>query len=357
MELVNARLLERLAEHVDLEVVAGDGLETLPAGIRRTHVTIPRGPSIARLTIFDLLGTVRLVAVRRRVDLVHTCGAVVHARADVVTVHLSHAAVIEAQGGPRPPGRVGLAGAVASARRQLAAAMERWAFRPGRVRRLVVISRSDAAAFAARYPGLTLALIENGIDVPDHLVGLRGDADSSQPLRVALVAGDFERKGVPLGIRAVSRTARCTLRVLGTGDLAAMRRLAESLGAADRIELLGHVRDVWDELAAADVVLSCSAHESFGLAVAEGAAAGCAVVCTDTGVGPELCADEGSGPGGIVVDADERSIAAALDRLDADRAACRAMGGVARQRTARFSWDAMAMSTLALYDELIARGP
>ena len=41
MELVSARLLERLAASVDLEVVAGDGLDTLPRGVRRTRVPIP----------------------------------------------------------------------------------------------------------------------------------------------------------------------------------------------------------------------------------------------------------------------------------------------------------------------------
>ena len=356
MELVSARLLERLALHVDLEVVAGDGLETLPPGVRRTHVPIPNGPSAARLVLFDLFGTLRLLAVRRRCDVVHTCGAVVHANADVVTMHLSHAAVIEAQGGSRPPGRSGLRGTVGSWRRRLAASLERWVLRPGRTRRLVAISRSDALDLAARYPAVELTLIENGIDVDAARTGERPSADPGAPLGVVVVAGDFERKGVALAIRAVAGTRRCRLRVVGAGDLRAMQGLAASCGAADRIELVGHRADVWPEYADADVVLSCSAHESFGLAVAEGAAAGCAVVCTDTGVGPALCEDDGSGPGGIVVEADEGAITQALDRLDTDRDSCRAMGAVAASHAARYSWDAMATSTLALYDELIRTG-
>jgi glycosyltransferase involved in cell wall biosynthesis len=357
MELVSARLLERLAEHVDLEVVAGDGLETLAPGVRRTHVPIPSHPSVARLVLFDLIGTLRLVAVRRRSDLVHTCGAVVHANADVVTMHLSHAAVIDAQGSARPPGRTGLGGAVGALRRRLAAGMERWAMRPGRARRLVAISRSDAADLATRYPGVELALIENGADVGAIDGEDDRSADPTAPLQVVVVAGDFERKGVGLAIRAVSRTARCRLRVVGEGDVAAMRSLAASTGAAERVELLGHRSDVFDVLWSADVVLSCSAHESFGLALVEGAAARCAVVCTDTGVGPELCADDGGGPGGIVVDRDEHDIAAALERLDADRARCRAMGAIAASHAARYSWDAMAASTLGLYNELCGQRP
>lgn len=357
MELVSARLLERLAEHVDLEVLAGDGLETLPPGVRRTHVPIPGGPSIARLAVFDLLGSARLRAVRRRCDLVHSCGAVVHGRADVVTVHLSHASVIEAQGGARPPGRAGLGGGIASLRRTLAASFEHWLYRPGRVRRLVAISRADEVALAARYPDVTLSYIANGIEPAFGRNGANRSSDLDAPLQVVVVAGDFGRKGVALAVRSVARSARCTLRVVGDGDVEAMRGLAASLGAASRVELLGHQPDVSAELGSADVVLSCSAHESFGLAIAEGAAAGCAVVCTDTGVGPELCADDGEGPGGIVVDPDEVAIARALDRLDADRATCRAMGRVARGHAEGFSWDAMAASTLALYDELMTGSP
>jgi glycosyltransferase involved in cell wall biosynthesis len=352
MELVSARLLERLAQHVDLEVVAGDGLETLPPGVRRTHVAIPSHPSVARLVLFDLLGTLRLLAVRRRSDLVHTCGAVVHARVDLVTMHLSHAAVIDAQGSARPPGRRGLGGTVAALRRRRGAGMERWTLRPGHTRRLVAISKTDAEDLVSRYPDVELALIENGVDVAMRSRGEARRMDPAAPLEVLVVAGDFERKGVALAVRAASRTRRCRLRVVGEGDVALMHELAASTGADDRVELLGHRTDVADLFLSADVVLSCSAYESFGLALVEGAAAGCAVVCTSTGVGPELCADEGTGPGGIVIDRDEADIARALERLDADRALCRAMGAVAATHASRYSWDSMAEATLRLYGEL-----
>ncbi len=356
MELVSARLIERIAPFVDLEVVAGDGLGTLPAGVRRTHVPIPSRPSIARLLVFDAVATVRLHRVRRRVDLVHTCGAVAHAQVDLMTLHLSHVATIEAQGGARPPGRRGLRGAVGAIRRRLAARLERRAMAAGRTLEVAAVSKADAAELAMRYPAVSVGVVENGVDL-ERFTGVHRDDAADEPLRVVVVAGDFERKGVPLAIRAVAQTRRCTLHVVGDGDTAAMRRLAAELGASERTVLVGHRRDVEVEYAAADVVLSCSLHESFGLALVEGAASGCAVVCTATGVGPELCEDAGHGPGGVVVAASAERIAAVLDELDADRARCRAMGKVAARRAADFSWDAMAASTLALYDDLIARQP
>lgn len=356
MEHVSARLLEILARDVDLEVVAGDGLETLAPGIRRTRVAIPDRPSIARLVTFDLIASLRLRSVRRRADLIHACGAVAHSPVDVLSMHLSHAAVIEAQGGARPPGRRGAAGAVAGVRRRLAAALESWAMRPGRTRCVVAVSRADGAALTARYRAMHVEVIDDGVDLERFAGAARPPRDPDVALRVVVVAGDFERKGVAVAVRAVARTRRCTLRVVGEGDLDAMRALAAGMGAAERVELLGHRLDVAPEYAAADVVLSCSAHESFGLSLVEGAASGCAVVCSPTGVGPELVGDDRE-PGGIVVAPDADEVAAVLERLDADPAACAAMGAAAARRAARFSFEEMAARTLALYEQLAGGAP
>lgn len=356
MELVSARLLERLASSVDLEVVAGDGLGTLPPGVRRTRIPIPSRPNVARLVLFDLLATLRLRAVRRRNDIVHSCGAIAHGHVDLMTMHLSHAAVIDAQGGTRPPGRTGLRGAVGGWRRRRAARLERWAMRKGRTTELAAVSIAEGKDLQRRYPHLAVSVVENGVDLTRFADATRPAAPEGVPLRVVVVAGDFERKGVPLAIRAVARTRDCHLRVVGDGDRRSMRAIAADYGALDRIEVLPPRSDVEREFADADVVLSCSLYESFGLAIVEGAAAGCAVVCTDTGVGPELVADDGDGPGGFVVPLNEFRIGGALEALSADRDLCHRMGQAAAARAARFSWDEMAARTLVRYDALVKRG-
>ena len=81
------------------------------------------------------------------------------------------------------------------------------------------------------------------------------------------------------------------------------------------------------------------------------------MVCTDTGVGPELCDDHGTGPGGVVVAGSAAEIAAVLDALDADPARCAALGRAASANAARFTWDAMAAATLAVYAELRGTPP
>ena len=195
--------------------------------------------------------------------------------------------------------------------------------------------------------------IENGADVAS-LLGTEHEPLAGRPLRVLVVAGDFERKGVAVAIAAIARTDGCVLRVVGNGDLDAMRALAERLGASERVALRGFRDDMPAEYQWADVVLSCSSHESFGLSLVEGAAAGCAIVCTATGVGPSFCEDDGNGAGGHVVVADAAQIAGLLDALASDPAACRAMGAVAAHRATRFSWDDMAARTLDLYGALRA---
>jgi glycosyltransferase involved in cell wall biosynthesis len=354
MELVSARLLERIANEVELEVVAGDGLATVPAGVRRTWIPIPDRPSIARLLVFDLIASFRLARVRRRVDLIHSCGAVAHGRSDVVTMHLSHAAVVDAQGGAKPLGLTGVRAVVGALRRRAAARLERRQLRPGHVGVVAAVSKADGKDLSARYPGVKVVVVENGADLERFAQVVARVPESSSALRIAVVAGDFERKGVPLAVEAVAGTRRCQLRVVGAGDLRAMDVLAAEHGAGDRIELLGHLDDVLPVLSWADVVLSCSLHESFGLALVEGAAARCAVVCTETGVGPELVGDDGNGPGGVVVARDAATIAQLLDELDEDRARCVAMGERARDRALRFTWDEMVRSTLAAYAEVCA---
>ena len=324
--------------------------------MRRTRIPIPSRPNVARLVLFDLLATLRLRAVRRRNDIVHSCGAIAHGHVDLMTMHLSHAAVIDAQGGTRPPGRTGLRGAVGGWRRRRAARLERWAMRKGRTTELAAVSIAEGKDLQRRYPHLAVSVVENGVDLTRFADATRPAAPEGVPLRVVVVAGDFERKGVPLAIRAVARTRDCHLRVVGDGDRRSMRAIAADYGALDRIEVLPPRSDVEREFADADVVLSCSLYESFGLAIVEGAAAGCAVVCTDTGVGPELVADDGDGPGGFVVPLNEFRIGGALEALSADRDLCHRMGQAAAARAARFSWDEMAARTLVRYDALVKRG-
>lgn len=80
---------------------------------------------------------------------------------------------------------------------------------------------------------------------------------------------------------------RARLVILGEGDDAPLRRQAEALGVAARVTL-SVTDDVWPYYAAADVYVSTSATESFGLANLEAVAAGLPVLAAAAGSVPEV---------------------------------------------------------------------
>lgn len=78
--------------------------------------------------------------------------------------------------------------------------------------------------------------------------------------------------------------------ILGAGDHDAMRQLAASLGMGDRL-VLTTCDDVMPYLRAADVYVSASSTESFGLANLEAMCAGLPCLCTAVGGVPDVMAD------------------------------------------------------------------
>jgi len=117
--------------------------------------------------------------------------------------------------------------------------------------------------------------------------------------------------------------------------------------ASERVRWLGEISD--DDLppllAGADVFLSPSSYEGFGLAVAEAMAAGVAVI---GGSGSSL--DEVVGDAGVLVPPrDAEALAEALDVLLRDDARRRALAEAGRTRCAQYTWDATARATRAAY--------
>ena len=97
--------------------------------------------------------------------------------------------------------------------------------------------------------------------------------------------------------------------ILGEGDDGGLRDLARRLGLAREI-LFATTEDVGLYLCAADLYVSASASESFGLANLEALAAGTAAVCTAVGGVPEVVGD-----GALLVEPNLEALAAAMQRL------------------------------------------
>jgi glycosyltransferase involved in cell wall biosynthesis len=162
-------------------------------------------------------------------------------------------------------------------------------------------------------------------------------------------------KGIDLAIRVVHELGPgYRLVVVGDGaERPALEALVEELGVGDRVELRG-----WDDrarhlLPTFDVYLLPSRLEAFPVTVQEAMQAGVPVVATDVGSVREAVDD---GETGFVVPVEDvGAMAAAVRRLQEDRALLAAMGEAARTvGLERFDADAAVRSWEALYDEVLA---
>jgi glycosyltransferase involved in cell wall biosynthesis len=125
--------------------------------------------------------------------------------------------------------------------------------------------------------------------------------------------------------------------------------LTDALGLSERVQLLGYVpyEDVPALYSAAEAFVLPSLYEGFGLPLLEAMACGTPVACSSTTSLPEVAGDAA-----VFFDPlDVTGMAATLGALLSGpelRAALRDRG---RRRVARFSWEACARATVAVYEE------
>jgi len=199
-------------------------------------------------------------------------------------------------------------------------------------------------------------VIPLGVDVAPVRRGR--DAAVDRPLRVLFLSRLHEKKNVPVLIRAlaaVSGAARLDLTIAGDGDARYRHELAaltRELGVADQVRFVGHVdgeakRKLFER---ADCFVLPSAHENFGLAVAEALAAALPVIVTP---GVALAPMVAAADAGIVIDANVPALASALTWASAHSDVLPQMGERAWELARReLSWDASCSRLIALYSEV-----
>jgi len=204
------------------------------------------------------------------------------------------------------------------------------------------------------YKGHDLAWYEGVVPEDLRALGMPDDA-----FRIALVANDRPRKGVPVLIDSARYLPPDTnlhfLLVGGGMDSDAIRQRVAAGPLADHFHLLGYRDDVLRLVAACDGgVLPATKREGLPKTVIEAMALGLPVVVTRTGGSPELVID---GECGYVVEpGDPRGLAAALQRLAEDPDRARQMGANARERLATHFGVAQGVEAhVRLYTELAAR--
>jgi glycosyltransferase involved in cell wall biosynthesis len=223
-----------------------------------------------------------------------------------------------------------------------------------------VTSDAEADDVARLGYGDRARVIPLGVDVRAQTPGRRPRAETD-PFRLLFLSRLHEKKNVPLLLRAFATVPAAVrpieLTIAGDGDpayRAELVRLADRLGLAERVRFVGHVDgEVKREtLRDADCFILPSAHENFGLAVAEALGAGLPVIVTP---GVALSSDVARVGAGLVTEATEAAIANAIAWAAAHPAALVEMGERAWRFARReLSWEMTSTRLMQLYGALAA---
>ena len=164
-----------------------------------------------------------------------------------------------------------------------------------RADRIICVSRAEAELVTAHHPAAQakLRVIPNGVD----LAGLRQAQPYPTTRPVILSVGRLASyKHVEVALDAAEHhPVDCELVIIGTGpELSRLERAARS---SSRVRVLGSVSDHerlrWQR--SADIVVSLSEHEAFGLTLLEGLSVGAGAVVTDIAAHREVTELAGAG--------------------------------------------------------------
>ncbi|MFE3175195.1 glycosyltransferase [Amycolatopsis sp. NPDC059090] len=226
----------------------------------------------------------------------------------------------------------------------------------------IVAGCSDEVFELARQgvPRQRISVVPCGVDLDRF--GTGGPvASRTAPKRLVSMGRLVPRKGFDLAIAALPRVPDTELVIAGGPPSEALsrhpeaqrlRRLAERLGVADRVQLAGQVSraEMPALLRSADAVLCTPWYESFGIVPLEAMACGVPVVAAAVGGLADTVVDGITGR--LVPPRDPARLSARLRALLDEPAELEAMGTAGLERVrARYSWDRIAAETVRVYEK------
>ena len=225
-----------------------------------------------------------------------------------------------------------------------------------------IAGNRDAADVLRRkgYAGEITVLPQFGVD--PALFSPAEQPETGGALRIGYAGGLLPEKGVDLLLRACAALhGEWRLRIAGGGDEAAtLRRTAEALGVAARVEWAQRIPS--DRMAVfyrgLDVLVLPSRttpnwKEQFGRVLIEAMACAVAVVGSASGEIPHVIGDAGL----IFAEGDVAALAGHLQRLLDDRSETARLGQAGRARVlAHFTMAHIAAETVAVYHRLLKPG-
>jgi UDP-glucose:(heptosyl)LPS alpha-1,3-glucosyltransferase len=334
----------------DVTVVARTCALPAEAGIRFHRIRGPRRPFPLAYLWFMLAGT--LVVHRRRRGVVHTVGALVLNRVDVIAVHCCHEVY-------RPRSATLLGRPYVAFVSLLKRLFERWCYRINRAASFVCVSEGVAGEIRVHHPDApSVMTIHNGVDAAAFAPGARIDAArmlrselgiAPERLVLAFVGGNWAHKRLGAVIEALAQAPGWDLVVAGSGNRRRYEELARSRGVGDSVHWLGVVRDIQAVYELADAFALPSSYETFSLVTFEAAASGLPILATRVHGVSELLEDRVNG---LLIDQDPATIAARLRELAADPQLRTELGRAARASALEFGWGRMVAEHERLYRSL-----
>ncbi|WP_188785973.1 glycosyltransferase family 4 protein [Halobellus salinus] len=208
---------------------------------------------------------------------------------------------------------------------------------------LIAVSELTAANVREQYGGDPTVIYNGFSECPTTGRELKSELGVDGEM-LFFVGRHTDQKGIAHLVYAMERLDRAnvTLVIGGSGHLTdQLERFAELLGVNDRIEWVGYVpeTELGDYYAAADLFVSPSLAEPFGITITEALSAGTRVVATESGVNEVL-----SEASVVEVKPDSKSIAAGIERaLELD----------GRPEFDPITWADVVDETLTFYDEIL----
>jgi alpha-1,3-mannosyltransferase len=224
---------------------------------------------------------------------------------------------------------------------------------------VVCVSEHDGEMFRSIVSPERIRVIENGADI-DRFWSLRKKVEPGLVLGISRLA-ENKRVYKVLEAMATLRHRYPHLRLAWVGDdFASLRdgleRRVVELGLSGRVRFLGAVsrEELYHLLERANLFVSASSYEGFGLATIEAMSAATVVVVTAVGAHADVIRD---GVSGFLMDRDASGLAAHMEHvLSLPREKLAQIGAAAREATRRFSWMQIAPRYEQLYREVVDGG-
>ncbi len=230
---------------------------------------------------------------------------------------------------------------------------------------LAAVSQRTAGFLAQYFQRQDVRVIPNGVDAeqfsPAARLARRTEARGRRRLRdddfvLLLIGNDWRVKGLTTILEAIASLPELSLQLIiaGSDEPESFYERAKQLGVVERCRWEPPRRDVLDLYAVADVYVSPSLEDSFGLPVAEAMACGLPVITSVFAGVSELIRDGAEGY--VLRDArDAKSLTHLLRLLHEDPALRRKVGQAATARAAEWTWGKNAEALWQLLREAAAR--